>query len=892
MVGQTISHYKIIDKLGQGGMGEVYRATDTKLKREVAIKVLPEQFTQDPQRLARFEREAEVLASLDHPNIGQIYGIEDAGQTKALVLQLIEGPTLADKIAQGAIPVEEALKIALQIAEGLEAAHEKGVIHRDLKPANIKVNPEGQVKILDFGLAKALEAEAPDSSLSQSPTLTNAATQAGVILGTAAYMSPEQAKGKPVDKRADIFAFGAVLYEMLTGKMAFEGEDISDTLASILARDPDWEALPQDTPWRIKELLGDCLQKDSHDRPHDIAHARIQIRKALKEPTADSPIEVTSTVQPPLWRKAIPWSIAAVVTGALILVLLYFQAGTESSQVVHFSVLPPEETDFDSNAGPMALSPDGQLLAFVARTPEENRMLWVRPLDSGSAQLLPGTEDAFAPFWSPDSRSLGFFAAGKLKKIDASGGSLETLNSSVSLGFGGTWNQDGIILFSPARGAGIQRVSSTGKDGIPVTSPSESLNEFMHMWPSFLPDGNHFLYVARTSSSDKMDQVYVSSLDGINPTPLFTASSNVIYAAPGYLLFWREGTLRAQRFDAERLQIMGEALSVATGVRFDATTLSGLFSASQNGLLTYRAGSLQARLSQLVWFDRVGQKLDTVGEPDNYYFPRLSHNGRQVAVDVSDLQNNGDIWLYELSRPIASRFTFDPANDSLPMWSPDDSQIVFSSTRRNRLADLYQKPTGGTGNAEVLLSDEDLTAPSDWSRDGNFIAVNRGLVGVNSDLWVFSIQEQEFTPFVATPFRESDGRFSPDGKWMVYVSDESGQPEIYVQPFPGPGGKLRVSTSGGSMPSWSHDGRELFFIAPDKSLMRAGIKHGPELEIEVPQPLFVTQIKHKLDYPLQYDVSPDGQRFLINTLLEQEDATSITLILNWFEELKRLVPTD
>ena len=891
MVGQTISHYKIIDKLGEGGMGEVYRATDTKLKREVAIKVLPEQFTQDPQRLARFEREAEVLASLDHPNIGQIYGIEEAGQTKALVLQLIEGPTLADKIAQGPIPVEETLKIALQIAEGLEAAHEKGVIHRDLKPANIKVNPEGQVKILDFGLAKALETEAPDSSLSQSPTLTNAATQAGVILGTAAYMSPEQAKGKPVDKRADIFAFVAVLYEMLTGKMAFGGEDASEILASVIKVDIDWQRLPKETPLVVGRWLRRCLEANPKRRLRDVGDLSLEVQDYLADPSAYQTEAITAAL-PARWKQAVPWSIAAVVTGALILVLLYFQAGTESSQVVHFSVLPPEETDFDSNAGPMALSPDGQLLAFVARTPEENRMLWVRPLDSGSAQLLPGTEDAFAPFWSPDSRSLGFFAAGKLKKIDASGGSLETLNSSVSLGFGGTWNQDGIILFSPARGAGIQRVSSTGKDGIPVTSPSESLNEFMHMWPSFLPDGNHFLYVARTSSSDKMDQVYVSSLDGINPIPLFTASSNVIYAAPGYLLFWREGTLRAQRFDAERLQIMGEALSVATGVRFDATTLSGLFSASQNGLLTYRGGSLQARLSQLVWFDRVGQNLDTVGEPDNYYFPRLSHNGRQVAVDVSDLQNNGDIWLYELSRPIASRFTFDPANDSLPMWSPDDSQIVFSSTRRNRLADLYQKTTGGTGNAEVLLSDEDLTAPSDWSRDGNFIAVNRGLVGVNSDLWVFSIQEQELTPFVATPFRESDGRFSPDGKWMVYVSDESGQPEIYVQPFPGPGGKLRVSTSRGSMPSWSHDGRELFFIAPDKSLMRAGIKHGPELEIEVPQPLFVTQIKHKLDYPLQYDVSPGGQRFLINTLLEQEDATSITLILNWFEELKRLVPTD
>ncbi len=519
-------------------------------------------------------------------------------------------------------------------------------------------------------------------------------------------------------------------------------------------------------------------------------------------------------------------------------------------------------------------------------------MLWVRPLDSGSARLLPGTEDAFAPFWSADSRFLGFFADGKLKTVDASDGTLETLDSSVTRGFGGTWNQDGIILFTPGRGAGIQRVSSSGEGASQVTVPDESLDELMHMWPFFLPDGNHFLYVAKTLSSEQVDQVYLSSLEGMKPTPLLTTNSNTIYAAPGYLLFWREGALRAQRFDAERMQLMGQALSVAPGVRFDASMSSGLFSASQNGLLTYRTGT-QAGLSQLVWFDRAGQQLDPVGEPGNFYFPRLSHTGRQVAVDVSDQQNNGDIWLYDLSKPVASRFTFDPINDSLPVWSPDDSKIVFASHRISILANLYEKSTDGAGNAEVLLSDESLEmSPTDWSRDGNFIVMNRGVGQGNIDLWVFSIQDQEATPFVATPFRESDGRFSPDGNWMAYVSDESGQPEIYVQPFPGPGGKLRVSTSGGSMPNWSHDGRELFFIAPDDGLMKSGIKRRPELDFEIPQVLFVTQIKHLFSDFNQYDVSPDGQRFLINTLLEEEDATSITLVLNWFEELKRLVPTD
>jgi hypothetical protein len=435
-------------------------------------------------------------------------------------------------------------------------------------------------------------------------------------------------------------------------------------------------------------------------------------------------------------------------------------------------------------------------------------------------------------------------------------------------------------------------VSSSGEGASQVTVPDESLDEFMHMWPFFLPDGNHFLYMAKTLSSQQLDQVYLSSLEGMKPTPLLTTNSNTIYAAPGYLLFWREGALRAQRFDAERMQLMGQALSVAPGVRFDASMSSGLFSASQNGLLTYRTGT-QAGLSQLVWFDRTGNQLEPVGEPGNFYFPRLSHTGRQVAVDVSDLQNNGDIWLYDLSKPVASRFTFDPMNDSLPVWSPDDSKIVFASHRISKLANLYEKSTDGAGNAEILLSDESLEmSPTDWSRDGNFIVMNRGVGQGNIDLWVFSIQEQEVTPFVATPFNEAAGRFSPDGNWMAYVSDESGQPEIYVQPFPGPGGKLRVSTSGGSMPSWSHDGRELFFIAPDASLMRSGIKRRPELDFEIPQVLFVTQIKHLYSDFNQYDVSPDGQRFLINTLLEEEDTTSITLVLNWFEELKRLAPTD
>jgi Tol biopolymer transport system component len=558
-------------------------------------------------------------------------------------------------------------------------------------------------------------------------------------------------------------------------------------------------------------------------------------------------------------------------------------------------VLPPHQAVFDSNAGPMTLSPDGRLLAFVARTAEGRRLLWVRPLDSLSAQPLPGTENAFAPFWSPDSRTLGFFADEQLKKIDASDGTVETLYSSINSVYGetGTWSQDGVILFSGGLDEGLHRVSSSGGAGIPVTALDESLGEIAHRWPFFLPDGNHFLYLAKTRSSEETNKVYLSSLDGSNPTPLLNSNSNAIYAAPGYLLFWREGTLRAQRFDPERLQLMGEAFPVAPNVRFDALSQGGLFSASQNGVLTYQAGT-QVRLSQLVWFDRSGRRLDAVGEPDNYYFPRLSHNGLRVAVDISDLQNNGDLWLYELSRPVASRFTFDLGDDSEPVWSPDDDRIVFRSIREGPSSDLYQKIVGSTANEEVLLADEFDTSPTDWSPDGDLIALRVGPRD-QSDIWVFSIQDQKATPFLVTPFHEQHGQFSPDGKWMVYVSDGSGQPEIYVQPFPGPGPKWLVSTSGGLMPRWGPDGRELFYVALDQKLMKVDISMIPEVEIGVPQSLFVTRTKRTgrigLFEPAQYDVSADGQRFLINTLVEEEGATPIVLVLNWFEELKRLVPT-
>ena len=882
-VPERIGPYPIEAEIGRGGMGVVYRARDPKLDRPVAIKVLSPDVASDRSRVARLRQEAKTLAALNHPNILTVHDVDTDGDALYVVTEFLEGGTLQEHLATMRLDWRRTAEIGAAVADGLAAAHARGIVHRDLKPENIFLTRDDVVKILDFGLARV---EPPADA--EWPTRTHG-TEPGTVMGTVGYMAPEQVRGEPTDARTDIFSFGCVLYEMLTGASAFKRDTSAESMTAILREHPvAATAAVRDLPLQLDRLLSRCLEKEPNNRFQSARDLAFSLRSHISERVSGQTTESRTQqdpsplVTPPaLWKRAIPWSITAVVSGALILALLYFRADIEVPQIVRASVLPPEEAVFDSNAGPMALSPDGLLLAFVAWTPGEKRMLWVRPMDSGSARLLPGTEDAFGPFWSPDSRSLGFFAEGELKRIDASTGSLETLDSSVTRGWGGTWNGDGTILFIPGRGTGIQRVSSRGEGRSPVTVLDESSDEFMHMWPSFLPDGNHFLYVARTQSSDQMSQVYLGSLDGMEPIPLVTTNSNAIYVAPGYLLFLREGALRGQRFNAERLQLVGEAFSVATDVGFDAPRFSAQFSASQNGILAYRAGALGG-LSQLVWFDRSGRRLGEVGEPDNYYFPSLSHDGRRVAVDVSDLQNNGDVWIYELSRPIASRFTFDPANDSTPVWSPNDNRIAFSSTRENRLSDLYVKPTGD-GNAEVLLADEEAMQSSDWFRDGNFLAVTRGLIQVNSDVWVFSIQDQEITPFVATTFRESDGKFSPNGEWMAYVSDESGQAEIYLQPYPGPGGKERVSTSGGSMPMWSPDGRELFFIAPDRSLMKADIQLGPELEVGVPQSLFFTQIKYSREMPLQYDVSPDGQSFLINTLLEEENASSITLVLNWSE---------
>jgi eukaryotic-like serine/threonine-protein kinase len=875
--GARLGPYEILSALGAGGMGEVYRARDTKLNRDVAIKILPEQFAADPERIARFAREAQVLASLNHHNIGGIYGLEEAGGVKALVMELVEGPTLADRIAQGPIPLDEALPIARQIAEALEAAHELGIIHRDLKPANIKLRPDGTVKVLDFGLAKALTPDAGSATkgdLSQSPTITTpAATRMGVIMGTAAYMSPEQARGRAVDKRADIWAFGCVLYEMVTGRRPFQGEDITETIAAVVKDQPDFAQVPA----TVRRLLKSCLEKDPKKRLQAIGDMRL-----LLEDTAP----VTRRSRPQLGTAA--WAVASVaVLGAALLAFIHFREIRPKAPIIRSTILPPANTtlDFAQGVGLPALSPDGQRIVFGARTADGKTPLWVRALDGLAAQPLAGTEGATFPFWSPDSRFIAFFADGKLKKIDASGGPALTL-ADARLGRGGSWSRDGVIVFAPGVGDPLQRVPSAGGASSPVSTEPGS-------FPWFLPDGRHFVYQGGRSA------IKVGSLDG-SPSQAVGTGSNALYAQ-GHLLFLREDTLMAQRFDEERLATVGEAVPVAERVQtvLDSGRV-GAFSVSETGLLAYREGA-GSHGGILTWFDRSGNRGTAVGEVARQALFEFSPDRTRVAAVVQDQAGAGeDVWIYDVARGLRTRFTFDAARDTLPVWSPDGRSIVFSSNRKGNF-DLYRKAVDSVGAEELLYADDLNKRPTSWSADRKLLLYDA--VGPNSktgrDIWVLPLPER---PGVAvkpslvlqTAFNEGDARFSADGRWILYSSDESQRYEVYVTPFPlapsGPGGKRQVSTSGTGPVGgrWRQDGREIFYVSQDRRLMatEVAIKGGTLEAGAVSSPFSLISEGGNVGLA-SFDVSADGQRFLVSSAPEQQSAEPLTLILNWASGLNK-----
>jgi len=908
--GTLIGPYRVECLIGAGGMGEVYRARDTRLRRDVAIKLLPSAFIANADRLVRFEREARVLASLNHPHIAAIYGVEDAPteagtQVRALILEYVDGDTLTERIAHRGsrgLPIKEALDIARQIADALDAAHEKGVVHRDLKPANIKITPQGVVKVLDFGLAK-LEGggDKGANGVTELPTITLNDTREGLIVGTAAYMSPEQARGQAVDKRTDIWAFGCVLYEMLSARPAFPGATISDTIAAILEREPNWPALPERTPAIIRRLLQRCLEKDPSRRLRDAGDARIEVEEAFAGAVA-SPVS-----EPRRGRERLTWM---ALTGLLLLTTLglaavvSFQRAPADTRAYRTSILPPEDITFSSQTVPesrFALSPDGRRLAFVAGAPNQPRRLWVRPLDAFTAQALAGTEDAIGAFWSPDGRFLAFFAQGKLKKIDASGGPPLTLVDSVPSSTGaGAWSRDDVILFHFTSGGPLYRVSASGGAPAPVTKLDAERGELAHIYPFFLPDRRHFLYFARATTTGGPTgdgAVRVGSLDSKEESKLLLQGGANAKYAQGHLLFLRESTLMAQPFDAGRLKLTGDAAPLVDRVVIGGPSgRAGAFAVSETGVLAYQRSGEDVR-SQLVWFDRKGNQLATVGDKEDQVGLELSPDGRRAAVSILDpARNTRDIWIYEIARGLRTRFTFDPADELELVWSPDGSRIVFAS-RRKGLLDLHQRASSGADTEDVVLADKLDKYPMSWSADGRFITYYNG--GQSSprtgrDLWVLPLfANRKPTTFLQTASHEMSGRFSPDGRWLAYASDESGRFEVYVRPFPGPGGQWQVSAGGGTEPRWRRDGKELFYLDADNKLTAATVNgQGSAFEVGVVRPLF--EVRPRIALYLNhlapnYDVAADGQRFLVNTVVEQ--TTPIDVVVNWSEELKRLVPT-
>ncbi len=881
--GTKLGPYEVTATLGSGGMGEVYRASDTKLKRQVALKVLPELFAGDAQRAARFEREAQLLASLNHSHIAHLHGLEEANGIRALVMELVEGPTLAERIAQGPIPLEDALPLAKQIAEALEYAHDRGIIHRDLKPTNIKLTPDGQVKVLDFGLAKALEGDVVEASISTSPTISAAATRAGMLLGTAGYMSPEQAKGKPVDRRTDIWAFGCVLYEMLSGKPAFSGETVTDTLAGVVRGEPEWSLLPENTPGRIRELLHRCLLKDQKQRLQAVGEARIAIEKYLADPHAEL---AAVEGQKKNHERLLSIIAATAALAAILLGVLYWRKAPEEPRVTRSYIKPMPNSSLvlagQTGAG-FALSPDGRRLAYAGSMPDGKTLLWVRPIDSLQAQPLAGTEGGGFPFWSPDSRFIGFFAGGKLKKIEALGGPPLTL-CDAPLGRGATWNQEGVILFTPGPSSPIYRVSAAGGETAQVTT----LKEQSHRWPYFLPDGRHFLYLAGSPFTPKespANAVMIGSLDSKEGKLLFHNHSNAIFAS-GHILFLRQNTLMAQPFDAKRLELTGDAFPIADPVQEDEGRILGVFSASSNGIVTFAEGT-RGLDRQLIWVDRTGKKVGEVPGADAYGDQLISPDGKRVLFSLGS--SGSDIWVYDIARGVKTRLTFGSSSSQANqacIWSPDGSRIAYTGVRPGTFFGLFQRPSDGSGNEEVILEGTSAPKyPNDWSPDGKVITYYESHMGV-WEIWMIPLTgERKPYPFLKSQFNQLGARFSPDGKWVAYSSVESGRPEVYVVPFPGPGGKWQVSTGGGTWPRWRRDGKEIFYLSPDNKIMAAEVKaSGPSFEVSAIRPIFETRPYRAGG--AAFDVTPDGQRFIINYLEEQPSA-AITLVINWPADLKR-----
>ncbi len=878
--GEKLGPYEIVGPLGAGGMGEVYRARDTRLDRDVAVKILPKHLSENPQFRQRFEREARAVSSLSHPNICSLYDIGRENGTDYLVMECLDGETLDERLKQGALSTDEVLRYAIQIAEALNSAHKQGFIHRDLKPGNVMITKSG-AKLLDFGLAKSFSLGSNATDLTSSPTLSSPLTAEGAVIGTFQYMAPEILEGKEADTRSDIFAFGATLYEMATGKTAFEGKTQAGVIGAVLERTPPplTSVQPMASP-ALERLIETCLEKDPDQRRqsmHDLVLELQWIAAAGSQAGVPSPVRTRRKKRTKLaWKLAGLFGVGTIVLGFFLLQLM----GRET-RVVRASLPAPEGTAYHvdiARPGPAAISPDGRLIVFSAEEDDGENALWVRSLNANSAQQLTGTKGASYPFWSPDSRKIGFFTEdGKLRKIDASGGPALTL-CEASNGKGGTWNGDGVILFAPDFDSPIHRVSSAGGESIAVTVFDSSRADDSHRHPWFLPDGRRFLYYARTSGVAVLEGkgvVQIASLDGGEDTTLIRSHSNASFAS-GHILFMRESTLMAQPFDSGKLETTEDPFPIAENVELLGGAMRGVFSASENGILIYQEDA-DTEFNKLVWVDREGRETGILSESGLHDRAQISPDGTLVVAEIMDPDRGTmDLWIYEVARGIRTRFTFDPADDIVPSWSSDGEKILF--TRRDRGASLYVKEVGGSAEEELLLEHEDEAWGGRWSTDGRFVAFGTG----EWDIWILPLFGDRVPyPFLESEFQEFLPTFSPDGRWLAYTSDESGKNEVYVSPFPGPGRKWQVSVDGGLGPQWRNDGRALYYLGPDRSQMMAEVDgRGETFSVGALEKLFQNT---KMT---SGDISDDGELILLQLPVGDRKASSLGLVLNWTAALE------
>jgi Tol biopolymer transport system component len=890
--GTRLGPYEILAPLGAGGMGEVYKARDTRLDRTVAVKILPAHLSADPLLRQRFEREARAVSSLNHPHICTLYDVGQQDGTDFLVMEYLEGGTLAHRLEKGPLPLDQVLKFGTQIADALDKAHRQGVVHRDLKPGNVMLTAAG-AKLLDFGLAKSTAPVAPGSSLTMAPTQASPVTQHGTIVGTFQYMSPEQVEGRDVDARSDIFAFGAVLYEMLTGRRAFLGKSSLSVASAILEKDPEPIAtLAPMTPPALDRTIRKCLAKDPEDRwqtARDLLLELKWIAEAGSQAGVPAVVSTRRRITERVWMAA----AATLLLAAAALGVLYYRAATAEVRVVRAFIPAPEKTTFDfvgnPSAGPVAVSPNGRMVVFGADAEGSKRLLWVRAIDSLTAQPLSGTENGAFPFWSPDGRSIGFFAGGKLKKIEVAGGPATTVCEAAA-GRGGTWGPDGVIVFAPDTAMPLHRVSASGGASSPVTKFDQARGENTHRWPHFLPDGRHFLFVARVGGgraggSTEGTGIMVGSLDGAPSKELVLAPSNPAYAS-GHLLFVRENTLMAQPFDPSKLELTGDAFPIAEQIQSDGAFARSVFSVSENGVLVYQTG-MAATGTRLLWFDRTGKQLGQLGDQAIYFDVSISPDRRRVAVNILDTRvGPPDLWIYEVARGLRTRFTFGPGAETNPIWAPDSIRVAFRATPKG-VPDLYQKSLAGTSQEEPLLESNTPKFPYSWSSDGRFIAYQaRGVLNTALDIWVLPLTgDRKPFPFLQTQFLERTPHFSPDSRWIAYVSDESSRDEVYVAPFPGPGRKWQISTNGGDRPRWRRDGREIYYLTPDNKIMAVEVgARGDTFEVGAGKALFETRAMRGGNV---YDVTGDGQRFLVNTVVQAQTSAPLTLVVNWPASVKK-----